>query len=100
MLIERRSIKFSLSIQGEKGEPGRDADSDQEGISSSSSAARYIPGPPGPPGLPGSKGDIGPAGHNGIGETGPPGHDVCLTYPLTLHPFLSLGFTRREGMFT
>lgn len=83
---------FAGCIQGEKGEPGRDPDIDADSIPSSSSAMKYIPGPPGPPGPPGVKGDIGPAGHNGIGETGPPGQDVCSTDSLIFHTCLRLLF--------
>lgn len=74
-------------------------------LPSSSAVVKYIPGPPGlpgPPGPAGAKGDMGPAGHNGVGETGPPGQDVCLIYSLIFHTWLrfsSLGFTRRKGMF-
>jgi hypothetical protein len=57
----------------------------------SSSQVKYIQGPPGPPGL---KGDIGPAGHNGIGETGPPGQDVCCIRLLIFHTFPSFFLSR------
>jgi hypothetical protein len=56
---------------------------------SSSSSVKYIPGPPGPPGPQGAKGDMGPIGHNGIGETGPPGQDVCFIRLLMFHIFLN-----------
>lgn len=61
-------------IQGEKGEPGRDGDGILDG--SSSTQIKYMQGPPGPPGL---KGEMGPPGLSGIGETGPPGQDVCIS---------------------
>jgi hypothetical protein len=70
-----------------------------------SSQIKYVQGPPGPPGTPGNKGDMGPAGHNGLGETGPPGQDVCSIHSLIFHTFLYfhffslLGFTRRKGMY-
>ena len=65
--------KMINSVQGEKGDPGHNEESAGAGILSSSQS-KLIQGPPGPPG---QKGDIGPAGHNGIGQSGPPGQDVC-----------------------
>ncbi len=100
-LIDRKKkIKYFDFVQGEKGESGRDAESNREGISLSSQI-KHIPGPPGPPGppgLPGAKGDMGPAGHNGIGETGPPGQDVCYIHSLIFHTFLNFLFTFFQGL--
>lgn len=77
-------MKYYYLIQGEKGEPGR------EGILSSfqDKLIQGPPGPPGPPGPSGAKGDMGPAGHNGIGETGPPGQDVCSMHSFVFHTYL------------
>jgi hypothetical protein len=40
------------------------------------------------------KGDIGPPGYDGIGETGPPGQDVCFICSLRFQIFLNFLFLR------
>jgi hypothetical protein len=81
-------LRASHFFQGEKGEPGRDNESDREGVWPASHA-QYIQGPPGPPGPPGVKGDAGPIGHSGVGETGPPGQDVCRGFLVLMSSTIS-----------